>query len=399
MTIPGTKTISLAVTLVVLSGTGRSTASPVQQDDEAALLTAAREGRVDDVRTLLDQGLDVNARNEDDWTPLLFAAVGGHHEVVTLLLERGADVNVSNNVGWTPLIAAALSGQPGVMGLLLEGGADPQAKSGRTPDGDSAVTALIVAARYGYVEIVNLLLDGGAEVNARSRNGLTPLMAAASGGHTEVVTLLVERGADVSGVALAPLTARPEIRDRARAAQVVLRNYPRSLENAGIGGTVRVWVLISTDGRAVNAQVRQSSGNELLDQAALRVVREIEFTPARSDGVAVAVWVEFPIAFRASGAATVGPEFRDPWRPAEIIRSHHPRYLRDAGIGGKVYVKVFIDTEGRVTRAEVTKSSGHPALDRAALRAAREFLFAPARRDGVPIATWVTIPITFPRNY
>jgi TonB family protein len=348
------------LTLLALSSGGTLTASAAQQADEAALLTAVREGRVDDVRTLLDQGTDVNARNEDGWTPLLFAAMGGHAEVVALLLERGADVN---------------------------------ARSMRTEDGDSAVTALILAARYGHADVVSALLDGGAEVNATSRNGLSPLEAAASGGNTEVVTLLVERGADASGVALAPLTAKPEIRDRRRALESVLRHYPRHLYSAGIGGTVHVWALIGTDGRVLNAQVSESSGNELLDRAALSVVREIEFTPALSDGVPLAAWVDFPISF--GGSEAVGPKFRDPGRAAEIILSYHPKYLQDRGIGGTVYVKMFIGTDGRVERAEVERISGHPALDQAALRAAREFMFTPAHRDGVPFATWVTIPITF----
>jgi ankyrin repeat protein len=56
------------------------------------------------VKTLLEQGTDVNARNEDQWTPLLFTALGGRAEVVSLLLEKGADVNVRIEGGRTPLM-------------------------------------------------------------------------------------------------------------------------------------------------------------------------------------------------------------------------------------------------------------------------------------------------------
>jgi TonB family protein len=384
-----TKTISLAVTVLAFSGGGTLTAYAVQQADEAALATAASEGRVDDVRTLLDQGLDVNARNEDDWTPLLFAALGGHPEVVGLLL----DVNASNNEGWTPMIAAALSGHTEIVGLLLERGADPHAKSMRTPDGDSAVTALIVAARYGYAEVVNALLDGGAEVNATSRNGVSALEAATSGGRAEVVTLLVERGATVSRVVIAPSTARPEVRDRARAGQIIFSNYPENLRDATVGGTVHVWALVGTDGRVLIAQLGESSGHQALDLAALRAVRQIEFIPARRDGVAVAAWMDYSMTFEAPH--TVGPELRDPWRVGEIISSHYPRHLRDAGVGGTVHVSVLIDTSGRVQNARVVRSSGRGALDSAALRAVREFLFTPAYRDGVPVPMWLTFPITF----
>ncbi|MGD2153511.1 MAG: TonB family protein [Gemmatimonadales bacterium] len=394
----GMKTLSVAVTLLTLSGVGLSSGSPVQEDGVAALLTAAGEGRVDDVRALLDGGVDVNARNDDGWTPLLYAALGGHPDVVALLLEYGADVNASNDVGWTPLIGAAMSGRAEVVRVLLDHGADPEARSMRTPDGDSAVTALIVGARYGHADVVSALLDGGAEVNATSRNSLSPVAAAASGGHSEVMTLLVERGADISAPASDPsmTAAQPEVRDRARFGQLIARNYPENLRNTQVGGTVRVWALVGTDGRVTDAEIRESSGHQALDLAALSTVREIEFIPAHRDGVPVAAWVDFPITFEAPH--TVGPQLREPWRMWDIILSHYPRHLQEAGIGGTVHVSVLIDTSGRVQNARIVRSSGRGALDAAALRAVREFLFTPAYRNGAPVPMWMQIPITFPEN-
>ena len=56
---------------------------------------AAKYGKVDRVRALLERGADVNAKDEDDQTPLHWAAQSGHVDCVRALLERGADVNVS----------------------------------------------------------------------------------------------------------------------------------------------------------------------------------------------------------------------------------------------------------------------------------------------------------------
>jgi TonB family protein len=354
-----TKTISLAVTVLAFSGGGTMTAYAVQQDDEAAaLLTAASEGRVEDVRALLDQGLDVNARNEDDWTPLLLAALGGHPEVVTLLLERGADVNAGDT-----------SGQ----------------------------TALMYAARGGHTEAVALLLDHGADVNAKDEEGETPLTAAEAAGHKKVVKLLLEGGADVTGAVLDPSTARPEVRDQARAGQIISSRWPTSLLAAGIGGTVYVWAFVDTDGRVRDAQVIMSSGEALLDFAALRAVREIEFNPARRNGEAVAAWLVFPVTFGRPPSITVGPEIRDPTRMTELINRYYPKQFWDAGLGGTVYFEVYIDASGRVERADISKSSGFGVLDRAALRAVRELLFTPALRDGVPVAMSITFAIRFSR--
>ncbi len=96
-----------------------------------------------------------------------------------------------------------------------------------------------------------------------------------------------------------PYTVRPEIKDRGRAMEVVLRNYPKILQDAGIGGTVYVWLFIDADGRVQNAQVQESSGNVTLDEAALKAVYEFEFTPALNMDKRVPVWVAFPIIFES----------------------------------------------------------------------------------------------------
>ena len=96
-----------------------------------------------------------------------------------------------------------------------------------------------------------------------------------------------------------PYTVRPEIKDRARAMEIVMQHYPKILQDAGIGGRVYVWLFIDTNGRVQNAQVQESSGNATLDGAALEAVYEIEFTPALNMDKRVPVWVAFPIVFES----------------------------------------------------------------------------------------------------
>jgi TonB family protein len=55
-------------------------------------------------------------------------------------------------------------------------------------------------------------------------------------------------------------------------------------------------------------------------------------------------------------------------------------------------VRVQISAEGRVTSAEIVKSV-HPAYDQSLLRAARGWLYEPARRDGVPIPSEKTVEV------
>jgi TonB family protein len=107
--------------------------------------------------------------------------------------------------------------------------------------------------------------------------------------------------ADVSRVGerpvFTPYTVKPEIKDRERAKQIMLQHYPKILQDAGIGGTVHVWVFIDTVGHVQNAQVQVSSGNAALDQAALESVYEFEFTPALNMDKLVEVWVALPVTF------------------------------------------------------------------------------------------------------
>jgi ankyrin repeat protein len=70
------------------------------------LLYAARDGRADVVRMLLDAGADINQRDANEITPLIFAITNNHPDVARLLIDRGADINAVDWYGRTPLWAA-----------------------------------------------------------------------------------------------------------------------------------------------------------------------------------------------------------------------------------------------------------------------------------------------------
>jgi hypothetical protein len=75
----------------------------------AELVAAIRNGDTRVVRTMLDNGTDVNARDAEGNTPLILASFYACPQCVKLLITRGADVNVANKAGATPLIRAATS--------------------------------------------------------------------------------------------------------------------------------------------------------------------------------------------------------------------------------------------------------------------------------------------------
>ena len=94
-----------------------------------------------------------------------------------------------------------------------------------------------------------------------------------------------------------PFTVRPELKNRADVARLLERNYPPLLRDAGIGGETLVWFFIDESGRVQKTQINKSSGYDALDQAALAVAEQMEFSPALNRDKRVPVWVAIPIVF------------------------------------------------------------------------------------------------------
>jgi len=75
----------------------------------------------------------------------------------------------------------------------------------------------------------------------------------------------------------------------------------------------------------------------------------------------------------------------------------YPPALFDQGIEGTVILRLYADNTGKLVpdSTKVQESSGYPALDSAAVAAAPSLQFAPAQRDGVPVAASFLQPIYF----
>lgn len=63
------------------------------------------------VEYLLQNGANVQARDDGGLIPLHNACSFGHAEVVNLLLQHGADPNARDNWNYTPLHEAAIKGK------------------------------------------------------------------------------------------------------------------------------------------------------------------------------------------------------------------------------------------------------------------------------------------------
>ena len=95
---------------------------------------------------------------------------------------------------------------------------------------------------------------------------------------------------------------------------------------------------------------------------------------------------------------TVEPDYTNAAEVRRALEREYPPLLRDAGIGGTVQMWFFIDENGVVQNQLVNATSGHKALDDAALRVAPVFRFTPALNRDKAVPVWISLPITFRSN-
>nr|XP_010917583.1 uncharacterized protein LOC105042167 isoform X5 [Elaeis guineensis] len=179
----------LAMQLDDGKGLAKTVADVKDANKRTALHFAAREGRTDVCKYLLEElKLDVNMRDDDGETPLIHASRQGHFLTAKYLLEQGADLSASSELGATALHHAAGIGNIELLRLLLSKGVDVESQS-------DAGTPLIWAAGHGQQDAVKVLLGHHANPNAETDDNITPLLSAVAAGSLPCLELLIQAGA------------------------------------------------------------------------------------------------------------------------------------------------------------------------------------------------------------
>lgn len=200
------------------------------------------------------------------------------------------------------------------------------------------------------------------------------------------------------------------------------------LSRSGMEGTVAVRMLVSNEGSVLNARVDSSSGFIELDRLAIFCAKRLGFAPATKSDNVISAWTTVRLSFVATvpysapAAQKGNPSDRlDATGPnsdsesetlpkgefvavevqPEMIKEVPPLYPREAmmkNLQGKVWVSVLVDKNGLVRSSSVARTSGHAALDSAAVQAARLCKYKPGKQNGKPVAVWVTYPVDFSIN-
>ncbi|KAM5354270.1 hypothetical protein ACJ41O_000920 [Fusarium nematophilum] len=160
-------------------------ADPKDSNGITPLFCASHQGNYQTFKMLLDRGADMEAIwQEYHYRPIHQAAQGGHLEIVRLLIENKVDLNAKEKNGGSPMMLAARGGFLEVVELLIENGASI------CMEANEGETALMLASDNGHPKIVKLLLDNGAK-SCSSWSTWRPIHHAVQNGHFEVVKVLL----------------------------------------------------------------------------------------------------------------------------------------------------------------------------------------------------------------
>src|SRR4029434_11200318 len=210
-----------------------------------SLMLAAREGKLDAVKILVDARADVNMLSGNGSTAMLMAILNGNYQVAAYLVDHGANPNLADRDGKAALYALVemrnlgTTDTPGpaadktealeLIQSLLQRGVDVNARltakppfrggANRTWLPEPGATPFYRAAAAGDIKMMRMLLAYGADPYITTLDNTTPLMVASGVGYLvgstfawpesdalEAVKLAMQLG-DVNAVNNSGLTA------------------------------------------------------------------------------------------------------------------------------------------------------------------------------------------------
>lgn len=255
--------LAVSISMLIASASPAATLRtqrPQTRDEEGvtALMRAARDGERENVMSLLERSVDINAADGFGWTALHYAAANGDIRTVKALLSKGADINAIDQSGETTLMSAVAYRNLPVVKLLIEKGAHVNQL---TQDGRNALT---IALRKENKKIVEILKQAGS-VEQPSQS--TPTAGSVSSTETRPIPLNFPA---------------PRYTERARQER--------------IQGAVGLRILIGADGTVKRCRILKGLQYGLSYQA-MDAVYPMIFKPATKNGQPVEYWQAVDVEF------------------------------------------------------------------------------------------------------
>jgi hypothetical protein len=182
--------LSPYVLFVVVRATVNSI-KPREAEGYSRLALAVRDGDLDSIQSLLDNGADIDTGDMEGLTPLHLSARNNRVDVIRLLIEGGANIDAADpQAGMRALHIAAREGNRDVCEVLIRYGADIDALN------LMGETALHNAVEHGHGDVVAILLKYRARPDLSDKNGRTPLQSAVANGNREIAGLIRQHVSD-----------------------------------------------------------------------------------------------------------------------------------------------------------------------------------------------------------
>ena len=185
--------ISILFLMPIVSN-ANSCLNTFSEGGKPALHHAVISGNMKTVKTLVNNGFNINAKDRYGKTALIVAIINSRQEAVRFLIKNGADVNVTDKSGRTALLFAAIDGHIKFVKLLIKNGADIHAK-------DSLGATVLHGAVASRINkgVVNFLIAKGSDIHAIDKEGRSVLDWAIRGNQIDEsskhIDLLTEKGA------------------------------------------------------------------------------------------------------------------------------------------------------------------------------------------------------------
>ena len=144
----------------------------------------------DAIKTLLEKGADINAKNANGETCIFNAAKSDNPSIIQMLVDGGASVRDRDNLGSTPLHIAVRWGAQKSAEKLIKLGININAQNSA---GKSPLAEAVIANKY---DVTKYLLENGADPNSCDANGITILMDTIRAQNAQIVKLLLNYGAN-----------------------------------------------------------------------------------------------------------------------------------------------------------------------------------------------------------
>mmetsp|Transcript_732 Transcript_732/g.1069 ORF Transcript_732/g.1069 Transcript_732/m.1069 type:complete len:376 (-) Transcript_732:111-1238(-) len=155
------------------------------------LLQLSANGKTEEIKEMLETGVDVNAVDYDKRSALHLAAAEGRFDTVKLLVERGANVNAIDRFGGTPLRDSLECRRYDIVSYLRSHGSTLGEKS------DFLVQKVCQAASEGNVLLLESVYENSfLSIDAADYDARTPLHLAAACNHKKASEYLLKKGAN-----------------------------------------------------------------------------------------------------------------------------------------------------------------------------------------------------------